>query len=104
MGQSLYFRGQIFDVIVQRWHHNFFRTSNSPHSVYIKFVDRVLRIPKKPKILRDLLPRPRYSNFSAIDAQNKKKQCPCAVYQNPNEKLMSIPSFSDSASQKWGYM
>ena len=29
--------------------------------------------------------------------QNKEKQGPCAGYQNPIEKLMSIPSFSDSA-------
>jgi hypothetical protein len=86
MGQSLYFRGQIFDVIFQRWHYNFFRTSNSPHSVYIKFVAHDLRIPKTPKPWRDFLPRSRYSNFSVSDAQKGKKQGPCAGYQNPIEK------------------
>ena len=49
MGQSLYFRDQIFDVIFQRWHYNFSRTSNLPHSVYIKFLARDLRIPITPK-------------------------------------------------------
>ena len=37
------------------------------------------------------------SIFSVVGVQNKGKQGPCAGYQNPIEKLMSIPSFSDSA-------
>ena len=36
--------------IFQRWHYNFSRISNLPHSVYIKFLARDLRIPITPKL------------------------------------------------------